>query len=216
MTAKEEKIVAEATVTQQKYPSILLFGSPGAGKGTLGVFLGNAETLYHLSSGDIFRGLDANSEGGRLFHQYADKGSLVPDEVTVKIWRDHVIGLIAAGKYNPQEQFLLLDGIPRNENQVDLINEYVNVDAIIALTVEDEQEIVRRLLARSEIEGRADDADISILRKRFEVYKEETTAILSKYPHEIIHRFDASKTKLEVAAAVLGKLASIMSYPAGR
>lgn len=77
------------------FRSILIFGPPGAGKGTLGKFLSTAGNHFHLSSGDIFRGLDQETRAGSLYHTYAGKGDLVPNEVRVEIWRQYVSGLIA-------------------------------------------------------------------------------------------------------------------------
>ena len=109
------------------YRSILLFGPPGSGKGTLGKFLSSAGNHYHLSSGDIFRGLSPESEAGKLFHSYAGKGKLVPDSVTIQIWHHFVGGLIATNCYFPHEQFLLLDGVPRTLNQASLIEPYIEL-----------------------------------------------------------------------------------------
>ena len=76
----------------EPFRAILIFGPPGSGKGTLGKFLSTAGNHYHLSSGDIFRGLSPESPAGKLFHTYASKGHLVPDEVTIQIWRHYVGG----------------------------------------------------------------------------------------------------------------------------
>ena len=100
--------------------SVLIFGPPGSGKGTLGKFLSSAGNHFHLSSGDIFRGLSPESPAGQLYHTYASKGLLLPDELTIEIWRHFVDGLIATNRYFPASQLLLLDGIPRTIRQADL------------------------------------------------------------------------------------------------
>ncbi len=94
------------------FRSVLIFGPPGSGKGTLGKFLSSAGNHFHLSSGDIFRGLSPESPAGKLYHHYAGKGLLLPDEVTIQIWHHYVNGLIATNRYFPSQQLLLLDGIP--------------------------------------------------------------------------------------------------------
>src|SRR5262245_46307142 len=73
-----------------RYPCVLLFGAPGVGKGTQGKLLGQVPGFVHMASGDIFRSLDRSSELGRKFQEYSSKGLLVPDEVTVSVWKAHV------------------------------------------------------------------------------------------------------------------------------
>ena len=73
-----------------RYRSILIFGGPGSGKGTQGVVLGRMPNLVHLAMGDIFRGLDKESDIGKEFLSYSTKGMLVPDELTVRVFRHHV------------------------------------------------------------------------------------------------------------------------------
>jgi adenylate kinase len=88
----------------EPFRTCLIFGPPGSGKGTLGKFLSSAGNHFHLSSGDIFRGLSPESPAGKLYHQYAGKGLLLPDEVTIEIWHHFVHGLIATNRYFPSQQ----------------------------------------------------------------------------------------------------------------
>src|SRR5579864_5416583 len=125
--------------------SILIFGPPGAGKGTLGKFLSSAGNHFHLSSGDIFRGLSPESPAGQIYHQYAGKGLLLPDEITIQIWHHYVHGLIATNRYFPSQQLLLLDGIPRTIRQADLLQKYVIVEKIIVLEVEHTEDLIKRI-----------------------------------------------------------------------
>ena len=105
----------DTLITQYNEPlrSILIFGPPGSGKGTLGKSLSSAGNHFHLSSGDIFRGLSPESPAGKVYHNYAGKGLLLPDDTTIQIWHHYVHGLIATNRYFPEQQLLLLDGIPR-------------------------------------------------------------------------------------------------------
>ena len=139
---------------EQKYPSILLIGPPGVGKGTQGMILGSIPGFFHLATGDMFRGLDKESEIGLEFTRYSSKGHLVPDFLTVRLWKQHVEQVIAKGMYDPLVDVLLLDGIPRTAAQAKLIEEYVEVIHIIVLTIDDEEEIYRRISRRGKIEKR--------------------------------------------------------------
>lgn len=194
------------------YRSILLFGPPGSGKGTLGKFLSSAGNHYHLSSGDIFRGLSPESEAGKLFHSYAGKGKLVPDSVTIQIWHHFVGGLIATNCYFPHEQFLLLDGVPRTLNQASLIEPYIEVMGIIVLEMPNIEGLIGRLKRRALIERRMDDFDEHILRTRMQVYEDETVKLLSHYPEELISRFNADQPPLNVLRDVLVELSELLTH----
>lgn len=196
-----------------KFPSILIFGAPGVGKGTLSSFLSGSGGLFHLSSGDIFRGLSLESPAGQLFHSYVKQGLLVPDEATIAIWRHYVSGLIATNRYFPDQQYLLLDGVPRTVNQVDLISHYIDIHGIIVLEVQDKEKLIQRLQRRALIERRHDDSDEQVLRKRMEVYENETLQVLSHYPEKWIARFNADQRPLEVVRDVLGELSDILAFP---
>src|SRR3989338_5006099 len=111
---------------KEKLNSILIFGPPGSGKGTLGRFLSSAGNHYHLASGDIFRCLSPDSPHGQLFHRYAMKGQLVPDDVTIEIWHQYTLWLIATNQYHPKDQLLLLDGIPRTLAQAKILQTHLN------------------------------------------------------------------------------------------
>ncbi|MFT4552681.1 MAG: adenylate kinase [Chlamydiales bacterium] len=195
-----------------KYRSILIFGPPGAGKGTLGSFLSSAGSQFHLSSGDIFRGLSPESPAGKLYYKYASKGLLVPDEVTIEIWRNYVSGLIATNRYFPKQQYLLLDGIPRTLSQAEILDEYIDVKHIVVLKMENEKELITRMQRRASIEGRADDFDINVLRTRFEVYHRETEQVLSHYSPDKISTFSAGQKPLEVLRDVLVKLSEMLTF----
>jgi len=196
----------------QPFRSILIFGPPGAGKGTLGKFLSSAGNHFHLSSGDIFRGLSPDSPAGRLFHTYAGKGHLVPDEVTLQIWRHFVNGLIATNRYFPHEQFLLLDGVPRTEKQAELFAPYLNILHVIVLDTPHIDVLVKRMQRRAIIERRMDDVDEKVLRTRMEVYEKETSKLLSHYPSRLISRFNADQSPLKVLRDVLVKLCDLLTH----
>ncbi len=195
----------------EPFRAVLLFGPPGSGKGTLGKFLSSAGNHFHLSSGDIFRGLSPESPAGKLYHSYASQGLLLPDEITIQIWHHFVHGLIATNRYFPTQQLLLLDGLPRTIRQADLLKKYIHIEQIIVLEVEDIERLIKRIQRRALIEKRTDDLDSKVLRTRMEVYKKDTMKLLSHYPKEIISRFNASQKPLEVLRDVLTGLSSLLS-----
>lgn len=194
-----------------KFHCILLFGAPGSGKGTLGKFLSSAGSHFHLSSGDIFRGLSPDSPVGKLYHRYASKGNLVPDEVTIEIWRHYMSGLIATNRYHPKEQLLLLDGIPRTLTQAAILDKYICVEKIITLEVHSPSDLIKRIQKRARIERRSDDTSDEVLHNRMQVYEKQTKKLLSHYPEEKIVSIDASQKPLEVLRDVLTNLADILS-----
>jgi len=195
---------------QGKFRSILLLGPPGSGKGTLGKELAATGGQYHLSSGDIFRGLAPDSPAGKLYYSFASKGLLVPDEATVEIWRSYVAGLIATNRYFPSDQFLLLDGIPRTLAQAQLLEDAIEVERIILLEASQEP-LIARLQRRATIEGRHDDLDVDVLQKRMEVYQTQTAQLTKHYQEKLISRFNAEQRPLEVLRDVLVELADLLS-----
>lgn len=195
----------------QPFRSVLVFGPPGSGKGTLGKFLSSAGNHYHLSSGDIFRGLSPESPAGKLFHNYAGKGLLLPDEVTIQIWNHYVHGLIATNRYFPEQQLLLLDGIPRTIRQANLLDKLIKIEKVIVLSIEDTEELIKRIQRRALIEKRMDDMHTDVLRTRMEVYERDTSKLLDHYPKELIARFNADQKPLDVLRDVLISLSPLLS-----
>lgn len=195
----------------QPFRSVLVFGPPGSGKGTLGKFLSSAGNHYHLSSGDIFRGLSPESPAGKLFHNYAGKGLLLPDEVTIQIWNHYVHGLIATNRYFPEQQLLLLDGIPRTIRQANLLDKLIKIEKVIVLSIEDAEELIKRIQRRALIEKRMDDMHTDVLRTRMEVYERDTAKLLDHYPKELIARFNADQKPLDVLRDVLISLSPLLS-----
>lgn len=182
---------------------VLLFGPPGAGKGTIGQMICAAGNHFHLSSGNIFRHLSPESENGKLFHEFASKGKLVPDEVTLQVWKSFTRGLIDTNRYFPEQQLLLLDGIPRTYKQATLLAEHVDVIHIIVLDITNEDTILKRISRRAQIEKRTDDADYQIIKNRIEEYKNKTAEVLEYYNEEIIFHYNAENRPMEVLRDVL-------------
>ena len=176
---------------------------PGVGKGTQGTLLGTMTGMFHVSTGTIFRNLDRESPDGKLIFGLIDRGELVPDELAVAVWMRWLNGQISEGNYNPVNDVLILDGIPRRFRQCELLEEYIDVLAVIHLAAVSDEPIVERLLGRAETEGRADDADEQIIRRRFEIYREMTRPVLDYYSPEIVHTINPLGTQMEVKKRIL-------------
>jgi len=158
--------------------NIILFGPPGAGKGTQAEFLKESYNLVHISTGDVFRyNIKNETDLGLSAKSYMDKGQLVPDEVTINMLKAEV-------EKNEGANGFIFDGFPRTEAQAKALDKLLNskntqVNGMVALEVDD-QVLVQRLLERGKTSGRPDDADESIIRNRIKVYYDET-AILKGY-----------------------------------
>ena len=163
---------------QKRFRTVLLFGAPGVGKGTQGRILGTIPGFYHLSCGDVFRSIDIGSPEGKMIYQYSSRGELVPDELTIKIWRKGLDGRIAVSDYKPREDLLILDGIPRSPAQAKLVEEHLQVLRIVHLLCSDEEAMIHRIKRRAIRENRYDDANEEVIRRRFEVYHRETQPVL--------------------------------------
>ncbi|MDR3623896.1 MAG: nucleoside monophosphate kinase [Chlamydiales bacterium] len=187
----------------EKYSSLLIFGPPGVGKGTLCKFLSNSGVLLHISSGDIFRGISPNSSAGKLVQEYANNGLLLPDEATIAIWEKYISGLYFTNRYYPEKQYLLLDGIPRTKHQAEILDKYIDVKGVIILEVEDKQVLLDRLQNRALLEKRADDGNAKILATRMEVYEKETSKVLDHYPPSLYFKINANQKPLEVVRDAL-------------
>ncbi|MCA9288973.1 MAG: nucleoside monophosphate kinase [Phycisphaerales bacterium] len=193
----------------EKYRTALLFGAPGVGKGTQGKILGSIPGFFHLSCGEVFRTLDTTSDLGRTFLEYSSKGELVPDDVTIKMWHENLRAQTILSIYKPGVDLLVLDGIPRSVSQAKLLRDHIEVLAIIHLTCQDKEEMIRRLRRRALKENRVDDAREDVIRKRWEVYEKETYPVLEQYPKELVHNVDAIGSPAVVLMHVLDVLAPV-------
>jgi adenylate kinase len=187
----------------QRYQTILLFGAPGAGKGTQGKILGSIPGFYHLSCGEVFRTLDMSSDLGRTFVQYSSKGLLVPDDLTVQMWHQNMVARTVLSEYKPRVDLLVLDGIPRNVNQAKLLEKHINVLCIIHLVCPNKEEMIKRLQRRALKENRIDDSKEEVIRKRWEVYEKETFPVLEYYSKDVVREVDATGSPARVLQHLL-------------
>ncbi|MEM1211449.1 MAG: nucleoside monophosphate kinase [Planctomycetota bacterium] len=187
----------------ERYKTLLLFGAPGAGKGTQGAVLGRIPGFFHCSCGEVFRNIDITSELGRTFYEHSSRGELVPDEVTVQMWAQAIHARTVLGDFKPRVDLLVLDGIPRTVEQAHLLEEYCEVLRVIHLVCDDEQSMFDRLRRRALKENRHDDADEKVIRKRWEVYQAETQPVLDFYPTSMIDRIDSLQSPAQVLHDIL-------------
>ncbi|MHA7813077.1 MAG: adenylate kinase family protein [Phycisphaerales bacterium] len=195
----------------ERFKTVLLFGAPGAGKGTQGELIGNVPGFYHMSTGDMFRSLDRSSEAGQKFEHYSSRGELVPDEVTIELWQEHMDRLIAEGAYDPATTILILDGLPRNVAQAKVIEPLIEVLAVIHLNAKDREAMVARLRQRALKQNRADDAKEDVVRNRLDIYERDTRPVLDVYDNSLVHDVDAINTMAMVMSEVLAILAPLQA-----
>lgn len=191
------------------FQSVVLVGPPGVGKGTQGKLLSSIPGIFHISSGEMFRELDEKSELGKLFNDYATRGELVPDKITIKIWREYIRAKVKQQIYNPETDLLILDGIPRNISQAELLNPYINVLKILYMVCEDREVMFTRIRGRALKEKRNDDADELIVRYRWDIYKKETEPLIDHYPQEMVRIIDADNIPAEVLHQILSTIVPI-------
>lgn len=193
----------------ERYNSVLLFGAPGVGKGTQGKLLGRVPGMRHLATGEIFRSLDPQSDLGRKFHEFSSRGELVPDDLTIQLWQQYVQGMISTGKFYPEHDLLVLDGIPRSLAQAKALQGHINVLKVLHLCCPDIDHMVSRMKRRALRENRLDDADENVIRRRFDVYEQETRPVLRFYDKSLVRDIDAIGTPAEVLLDVLKELVPV-------
>ena len=186
-----------------KYRTILLFGAPGAGKGTQGKILGNIPNFFHCACGDVFRNLTIDSKIGRIFLEYSSRGELVPDEPTIDLWRESINGLTQTGRFHPDQDTLVLDGIPRNRHQAEMLQDTLNVVAIFYLRCTNLDNLVQRMQRRALKENRLDDASLDVIRHRLKTYEKDTKPVLNFYGRHLVHRIDADQSPAKVLVDIL-------------
>jgi len=159
--------------------NLVLFGKPGAGKGTQAEFLKSKYELFHISTGDLFRHHITNATDlGKLAKSYMDQGDLVPDQVTIDMLKDSV-------ESNPEAKGFIFDGFPRTTKQAIALDEFLteksmSITATVALEAADDV-LIGRLLNRGITSGRVDDQDEVKIRNRFDEYNSKTVPLRDFY-----------------------------------
>lgn len=167
--------------------NIILFGPPGSGKGTQAVKLKEKYGLAHISTGDIFRAvITTPSDLGTELKSYMDHGQLVPDELTFRVLANYI-----DGKDLMKSEGIIFDGFPRTIPQADALDQFFSernsdITIVLSLLVQ-EEEVVQRLLLRGQSSGRTDDNNEVVIRKRMQVYRDQTLPLAAYYSDQ--HKF---------------------------
>jgi adenylate kinase len=194
-----------------RFRTILILGAPGSGKGTQGKVLGAIPRFHHLACGDVFRSLDTRTALGQKFVEYSSRGELVPDDVTVQLWRANIKQRVDGHLFKPEIDFLVLDGIPRNVDQAKYMEQDIDVLKVFHLSCPDRNELARRLRKRALKDNRFDDANEAVIQQRFVTYEEETKPILDFYEDRIC-QIDASQPPAKVLYDIIAGVLTLEAW----
>lgn len=192
-----------------KRPAFLILGAPGAGKGTQGKVLGSIPRFFHCACGDVFRSLDTRTPIGQRFVHYSSRGELVPDELTIDLWKAQVDNWADSHVYKPDIDFLVLDGIPRNVAQAEMITTFLDIHQVFHLSCPDREELARRMRKRALKDNRIDDASDRVIQQRIATYEAETKPILEYFSNGLVTDIDATQPPVKVLHDIIGKVVSL-------
>ena len=189
-----------------KYKTYLLFGAPGSGKGTQGKTLGSIPRFFHCPCGDVFRSIDTRTKVGQAFLEYSSKGQLVPDEITVELWKAAIDAAVDAHKFKPDIDTLVLDGIPRNVSQAKIMEEMIDVEKVFHLSCPNRETLYTRLKKRALKDNRLDDANEEVIHRRLGIYEDESKPLLNYYPRKSVCVVDATQPPAKVLFDILASV----------
>jgi adenylate kinase len=189
-----------------KYKTYILFGAPGSGKGTQGKTLGSIPRFYHCPCGDVFRSIDTRTSVGKAFLDYSSKGQLVPDEITVELWKEAIEAAVDGHKFKPDIDTLVLDGIPRNVNQAKIMEALIDVEKVFHLSCPNRETLFGRLKKRALKDNRLDDANEEVIQRRIAIYDEESKPVLEHYSKDRVCMVDATQPPAKVLFDILASM----------
>jgi adenylate kinase len=186
-----------------KYNTFILFGAPGSGKGTQGKTLGTIPRFYHCACGDVFRSIDTRTKVGKAFLDYSSKGKLVPDEITVELWKEAIDAAVDAHKFKPDIDVLVLDGIPRNIGQARIMDDMIDVKKVFHLSCPNRDTLFYRLKKRALKDNRLDDANEEVIQRRLDIYESDSKPVLNYYSKDKVIGIDATQPPAKVLLDIL-------------
>ena len=186
-----------------RYRTYLIFGAPGSGKGTQGKTLGTIPRFFHCACGDVFRSIDTRTELGRSFLEYSSKGLLVPDELTLRLWKSRIAERVMDHSFKPELDALILDGIPRTVKQAELMIDVIDVHKVFHLACPDRSALVTRLKKRAIKDNRLDDVNEEVIRHRLDTYEAESRPVLEFYGPKLIKTIDATQPPVRVLGEII-------------
>jgi adenylate kinase len=186
-----------------KYQTYILFGAPGSGKGTQGRTLGSIPRFYHCPCGDVFRSIDTRTKVGKAFLEYSSKGELVPDDITVELWKEAIDAAVDGHQFKPDIDILVLDGIPRNVGQARIMDELIDVIKVFHLSCPNREALFVRLRKRALKDNRLDDANEEVINRRLATYESESKPVLGYYGEKRITCIDATEPPAKVLFHIL-------------
>lgn len=180
-----------------------MFGAPGSGKGTHGKALGSIPGFFHCACGDVFRSLRPETPLGKRFLEYSSRGQLVPDETTIELWRQCLDNSMQVGRFHPEADTLVLDGIPRNVAQAEILTDTLDVIAVFYLTASKPETLVQRMQRRALKENRLDDANLDVIRQRLKTYEQASKPVLSFYGRKLVRRINTDGLPVQIFSDIL-------------
>ena len=186
-----------------KYQTYILFGAPGSGKGTQGRTLGSIPRFFHCPCGDVFRSIDTRTKVGKAFLEYSSRGQLVPDDITVELWKEAIDAAVDGHKFKPDIDILVLDGIPRNVGQAKIMDELIDVMRVFHLSCPNRDALFARLKKRALKDNRLDDANEEVINRRLATYETESKPVLGYYGQDRITCIDATEPPAKVLLHIL-------------
>lgn len=188
----------------------LFIGPPASGKGTHCRVIGTLPGFCHLSTGQAFRRLvergDASPELLEQIAATTATGNLLPDEIAQDAAKAYLAELVEAEQYHPGNDILLLDGIPRTAAQAEWLSQEAEVLGVFEFVCPPEVSL-QRASGRARKENRSDDADLSIVQHRLDVYAQELPGLIGFYSPELVTQIDTTQPPHHVLRAVLEGMA---------
>jgi adenylate kinase len=184
-----------------RFRTLLLIGPPGAGKGTLGGILGQVPRFFFVSMGALLRSVPPDTETGRQILEEQKSGNLVPSESVVSVWAEYMHQHIGED-FEPDRDTLVLDGLPRNVEQAEMLEPHASIERVIHLVCSHKEILMRRIRNRWASQERRDDADEAVIQRRFDIYREQTEPVFEYYAQTPLSTIDATLTPLRVLCQV--------------